>query len=83
MSHGGITITSGVEEMSLHNSRRSSHGGIFIISGMEKNPLSNFIKDILAQKFQLHLMALESLPPQMFVRLEIKKYINTLYLPLA
>jgi hypothetical protein len=32
-NHGGITITSGVEEMPLPNSRRPSHGGITITSG--------------------------------------------------
>jgi hypothetical protein len=40
-SHGGITITSGVEEMSLPNSRRQSHGGITITSGVEEMSLPN------------------------------------------
>jgi hypothetical protein len=37
--HGGITITSGVEEMSLPNFRRVSHDSITIISGVEEIPL--------------------------------------------
>jgi hypothetical protein len=35
----GITITSGVEEMPLPDSRRPSHGGITIAFGVEEMPL--------------------------------------------
>jgi hypothetical protein len=39
--HGGITITSAVEEMPLPNCRRPSHGGITIISGTKQTEVSD------------------------------------------
>jgi hypothetical protein len=36
LTHTGITITSGVEEMAQPNSRRPSHGDITITSGVEE-----------------------------------------------
>jgi hypothetical protein len=54
-SHGGITITSGVEEIPVPNSRRPSHGGITITSGVEEMPLPNSRRSSCDATVKIHV----------------------------